>query len=125
MKFLGKRTDGFREERDFVHPDRNFTEFGPENMPGYTNKVSPFDELVEKFKCLIPEIRLSDVKLDFVVLIPEIGKDCFAMIADNIKTPGCRNTFLTFIMGDFRKRSPYFCYCVLPVECGRIEVNTF
>ena len=94
-------------------------------MPGYTNKVSPFDELVKKIKCLVSDIRLSDIELNFAAFIPEIGKDCFAMVADNIQAPGCRDTFLAFIVGDFRKFFPYFCNCVLPVECGGVEVNTF
>ncbi len=63
-------------------------EFCPEYVARYPDDVPPLDELVEEIELDLPDIVLPDVELDLAGLIPEVGKQGLAMVADNVDPAG-------------------------------------
>ena len=94
-------------------------------MPGHADKVAPLDELVKKIECFVPEVGLPYVELDLAILVPEVGKDGLAMVADDIQPPGGGDALFALLVGDPCKLRPDIRYRVLPVEGGGVEVDTF
>ena len=74
MEFLGKGADRLREQREGIHPDRDLSEFRPENVAGHTDKVAPLDELVEEVERFVPEVGLSNVELILLFSSPRSAK---------------------------------------------------
>ena len=92
VELLRQGADRLAEEGEGVHPDGDLAQFCPEHVAGHPDDVPPLDELVEEIELLLPDIVLPDIELDLAGLVPEVGKDGLAMVADNVDPPCGRVT---------------------------------
>ena len=125
VELLREGTDGLAQEREGIHPDGDLPEFCPEHVAGYPDDIPPLDELVEEIELLLPDIVLPDVELDLTSLVPKVGKQGLAVVADNVDPAGRGHGLGALVMGDIRVLRLDLGNSVLPVERSREDDMAF
>jgi hypothetical protein len=125
VELLGQGADSLAQESECIYPDCDLAQFCPEHMAGNPNDVSPLDELIEELELLLAEIVFTDIELDLATLVPDVSKDGFAVIPDNVNPAGSGDRINTFFMGDICIAGLDIEHRVLPVKRRREDYDTF